>query len=274
MPLSDIPDSKQFVDDVVRISIEAGQKILQIYDTDYSVEMKDDFSPVTEADRAADKIIRTGLQQLNPSLPILSEESNIVHYTERSKWDRYWLVDPMDGTNSFLKHSDQFTVNIALIQNNASVMGVVHCPVKKRTYWGVAGSGALCMNDVKGEIRPVRVREFNGGNATIIVSSRIMGSQQLNRFRRKLERDSIDSEVKFASSSLKFCCIAEGKFDVFPGFGATSEWDTAAAQCVVECAGGTVRDFQGNVVRYNKPNLDNPAFVAAGGGDFPWLDYF
>ena len=259
---------------LVDLSINTGQAILQYYGSGYQVNYKADGSRVTEADHAAHNLIVTELEALQPRLPILSEESKpIPGYDERSLWRRYWLVDPIDGTSGFIRETGEFTVNIALIEGSRPVVGVIHLPVDGSTYWAVRGCGAFLQRACGSRSQPLSVREFSN-NSAIILGNRSRGKEQREVFVDSLERANIGSAVKEMSSSMKFCRIAEGSADVYTAFGYTSEWDTAAGQCIVECAGGKVTDMgSGDVLRYNKPQLLNPWFIASGGGDFPWQSY-
>ena len=271
MPFTSISEPNAITDRVIEISIRAGEEILNFYKTDFKFQKKSNNSPVTEADLAANEIILAGLKSLSPEIPVISEEVTIPEYAERSKWQYYWLIDPLDGTKSFIRGDDQFTVNIALIKGNYPVLGVVYSPIEENTYWGVSGQGAYRLNGKDGEPRSISVRRFARSPVTIIAPmTRTLGRVQI--FRENLKAHSIESEVLNSSSSIKFCRVAEGVADLYPNFGTTSEWDTAAAQCVVECAGGSVKDLYGNRVKYNKPDrkLHNPQFLVAGADDIDW----
>ena len=272
MPNSNNPDPDLLIDQVVQLTIEAGREILHHYRTGFSVEYKSNSSPVTIADHRANEIIEAGLGELAPSIPFMSEESPQPEYAERSRWSHYWLVDPLDGTLSFVKKEDQFTVNIALVSHHHAILGVVHSPIENRTYWGVKGSGAHCLNGSDGVTQPIRVREFSGSHARII-APKSRGHRKIRQFMENLANSEIQFDLKTSSSSIKFCRVAEGEADVFPSFTDTREWDTAAAQCVLECAGGSVVDTAGNTVTYNKPDLKNPKLLACGGGDIDWSQF-
>ena len=271
MPFTSISEPNAITDRVIEISIRAGEEILHFYKTDFEFRKKSNNSPVTEADLAANEIILAGLKSLAPEIPVISEEVTVPEYAERSKWQYYWLIDPLDGTKSFLRGDDQFTVNIALIKGNYPVFGVVHSPIEQNTYWGVSGQGAYRFHGTDGERQSISVRPFARSPVTIIAPmTRTLGRVQI--FRENLKAHSIESEILNSSSSIKFCRVAEGVADLYPNFGTTSEWDTAAAQCVVECAGGSVKDLHGNRVKYNKPDrkLHNPQFLVAGPDDIDW----
>ena len=265
-------DPALLADQVVDLSIKAGREILRYYRSDYKVETKSDSSPVTEADIAANDVILTGLANLSPGIPIISEETAIPDYSERSTWHQYWLIDPLDGTKSFVRGDDEFTVNIALIDGNIPVLGVVHSPAEQRTYWGVNESGAWC-SDNEGTT-PIRVWQATPDRLRMIAPNS-RGYSKAMAFKDNLELNDIACEISHSSSSIKFCRVAEGNADIFPSFGTTCEWDTAAAQCVVECAGGSVVDLSGNRITYNKADakLRNPPFVVSGVVDVNWQRY-
>ena len=250
---------------IVDISITAGKKILEVYETDFSVEHKDDKSPLTAADMAAHHAIVDGLERLTPDIPVLSEESSGIPYATRKGWSRYWLVDPLDGTREFVKRNGEFTVNIALIEGNTSVMGVVHSPVLGVTYAASAGTGAWKQQG-NAERETIHVRKFPACTPTV-AGSRSHRGDSLNDFLAKLG----EHELLAMGSSLKMCLVAEGAADVYPRFGPTSEWDTAAAQAVVEAAGGQLVTLDMQPMRYNtKESLLNPEFMAIGDMQYDW----
>ena len=252
---------------VREIAHEAGRRILDVYERGFTVEHKEDRSPLTEADRAAHEIITSQLQALTPDIPVLSEESAAVDYATRAGWKRFWLVDPLDGTKEFINRNGEFTVNIALIEGNRPVLGVVYVPVPALTYYACAGQGA---HKQKGEcaIQPVRVRRFDGGKP-MVVASRSHAGPETEAFLRNIG----EHDVVSMGSALKLCLVAEGVADVYPRLGPTMEWDTAAAQCVVEAAGGRVTDLNRQPLVYNKPSLLNPWFLASAAGDYDWYQH-
>ncbi len=258
--------------DVVQIARQAGSVILEYYKTGARITYKSDSSPLTEADTAANNTIVQGLTDLDSTIPIVSEELQMPKYAVRSKWSHYWLIDPMDGTKSFISGDGQFTVNIAMISEGSPVFGVVHSPVENATYYGIKNTGAMCIRNGKNIAEPIEVRKYNGTLATVI-SSKSRGQKKVGEFRDRLRSGSIATNHLSVSSSIKFCRLAEGTADVLAGFGATSEWDTAAAHCVVECAGGKVLDLTGKPMVYNKPNKTNPAFLAFGDNNVNWCDF-
>jgi 3'(2'), 5'-bisphosphate nucleotidase len=257
----------QWLNAVAAIARAAGERILAVYNRPFAVERKEDGSPLTAADRAAHELIVERLCALTPELPILSEESATIDYSVRSGWRRFWLVDPLDGTREFVKRNGEFTVNIALIDANRPVLGVVHVPVTGVSYLGVAGRGAW--KEQGGARAPIRARPYRGGRATV-VASRSHRGEAVDRFLARLEAREGAYDTASFGSSLKLCLVAEGAADIYPRLGPTSEWDTAAAQCVVEAAGGQVINIHGAPLRYNKPDILNPWFLVTGAGDYDW----
>ncbi len=272
MSTSYIPEPQQLIEKVLEISLVAGEEILRYYRGNFRIANKPNNSPVTEADIAANDIIVYGLQELRPSLPIVSEEMKLPHFSVRSKWRHYWLVDPIDGTKSFIRRDNEFTVNIALIEGTVPVLGVVHSPVDRVTYWAVEGLGAFRMDERPKTIRPISVRKFEA-NPVRIIAPKFRGSLEVDKLRKSLKTQNLECVVENASSSIKFCRVAEGRFDLFPNFGVISEWDIAAAHCVVEMAGGLVEDFNGNAITYNKRDLSVPPFLVCGQGNISWREF-
>ncbi len=262
---------KKLMPELLEISTMAGLAILEIYQHPESMEIqtKSDSSPVTCADLMAHEVIKKGLNNLTPHWPILSEEDADIPYEQRQGWERYWLVDPLDGTKEFIKGNDEFTVNIALIEKGHSVLGIVHMPCFKHSYFAWQGGGAYKQ---QGEDAPIAIcSRHDPSNPLFVVTSRHHGHSRLQTLLSSLG----DPKVITYGSALKFCAVAEGEADLYPRLGPTSEWDTAAAQCIVEQAGGLVCDEQGDPFRYNqKPNLLNPAFFACGTREQKWLDFF
>ncbi len=249
------------------IAQSAARRILEVYESDFVTELKDDRSPLTAADLASHATICEGLQRLTPELPILSEEAAALPYAQRSQWARYWLVDPLDGTKEFIKRNGEFTVNIALIEGHAPVLGVVHVPVSHTSYFAGLGLGSFRQVGENAQCELLRTRPVNP-QKIVVCGSRSHGSNAVQEMIRKLP-----GEVEFISqgSSLKFCLVAEGRADIYPRFGLTSEWDTAAAQCVVELAGGVVTDTRFQRLSYNtKESLLNPHFLVIADQTYPW----
>jgi 3'(2'), 5'-bisphosphate nucleotidase len=256
------------LDAVKRIAVTAGERILEIYESDFAIEHKDDKSPLTEADMAAHRTIVAGLQALTPAIPVLSEESATIPYAERSSWTRYWLVDPLDGTREFIKRNGEFTVNIALIHAGRAELGVVYVPVQRLSYSACAGGGAF--KQLGGDTpQRIRVRALTGG-PVVVAGSRSHGGDSLNRFLENVGAH----ELVSMGSALKSCLVAEGRADIYPRLGPTSEWDTAAAQCVVEEAGGRVTGMDMQPLCYNtKDSLLNPHFFVFGDASRDWSKY-
>lgn len=256
---------------------EAAAAILEVYAAGATggdgprVLRKDDHSPLTEADLAAHRILVAGLESLLPGVPVLSEEAADIPWERRAGWRRHWLVDPLDGTKEFLSRNGEFTVNVALIEDHRPVLGVVQVPVTGVEYWGVPGPGrgAGSWRAEAGKASPVPIAvSAQPAPALRVVGSRSHRGASLDAFLRRVG----PHELVSMGSSLKFCLLAEGRADVYPRLGPTSEWDTAAAQAVVEGAGGRVLRLDGQPLDYNaKPELLNPDFVAFGPATTDWL---
>jgi len=266
------PDTN--LDQVVAIAKNAGKKILEHYIPDPNgsgtpVMYKEDNTPVTEADLAANQIIIEQLRQLSPSLPILTEESCGIPFAERNEWNTYWLVDPLDGTREFINKNGEFSVNIALIENGEPVLGVVHAPVLDITYWARRGRGAWKQTGKK-KPKSISVRKAPEKNITVARSRAPLTGGLLSRFLNKLG----EYKVVSMGGALKSCLVAEGAADVYARLGPTGEWDTGAAQCIVEEAGGHITDTNMRELRYNtKDSLLNPHFFVFGAGERNWSDY-
>ena len=257
----------RLAEQVCDIARAAGDAILEIYERGFDVELKGDGSPLTAADRRAHELISKSLAALDPQLPVLSEESAAVAYETRRHWERFWLVDPLDGTKEFVKRNGEFTVNIALIERDRPVLGVVHTPVSYTTHWGWEGSAAY-RRQGDAAAQPIAVRRDEG--VPTIVASRSHGRGVLKKFLERVERERGGYDIVSFGSALKICLVAEGKGDIYPRFGPTSEWDTAAAHCVLHAAGGRLTDCSGKVLRYNKPSILNPWFMALGDTRCDW----
>jgi 3'(2'), 5'-bisphosphate nucleotidase len=259
----------ELLQDVVALAHAAGEQILEVYNRDdHGVESKQDDSPLTAADMASHHEIVAGLERLTPDIPILSEESASLPYVERSRWTRYWLVDPLDGTREFIKRNGEFTVNIALIEDGVPVLGVVYVPVTGVCYSACQGHGAF-KQTADSAPAPISVRRLGDG-PVMVVGSRSHRGDSLNSFLAKLG----DHDMVGMGSSLKLCLVAEGAADIYPRLGPTSEWDTAAAQCVVEQAGGFVTALDMQPLRYNtKDSLLNPFFLVFGDASHDWSQY-
>ncbi|WP_028080066.1 3'(2'),5'-bisphosphate nucleotidase CysQ [Solimonas soli] len=255
----------EWLDAVARLAIEAGERIMAVYRSDFAVTAKQDHSPLTQADLAAHRHIVAGLTALTPALPVLSEEDADIPYATRRQWMRYWLVDPLDGTKEFVKRNDQFTVNIALIDDGAPKLGVIHAPALDVSYAAAEGIGALRWYG-RGARAPIRTRAVPP--RPIFAVSKSHRDAALEAFLARAPQH----EAVSRGSSLKFCQIAEGSADLYPRTGPTSEWDTAAGQCIVEQAGGLVlRTPELTPLRYNeKDSLLNPTFLVFGDRAYGW----
>jgi 3'(2'), 5'-bisphosphate nucleotidase len=248
------------------IALEAGRAIMAVYDTGFTVSQKEDSSPLTQADLASHRCILERLAALTPELPVLSEEAAEIPYAERSRWDRYWLVDPLDGTKEFVKRNGEFTVNIALIEDGAPVLGVVHAPALGVTYLAAVGAGTFRIRNGARQALRTRVTPPR----PVLVVSKSHRDASLDAFLARAP----EHEALSRGSSLKLCLVAEGSADFYPRTGPTSEWDTAAGQCVAEQAGAEVLslpDWQ--PLRYNaKESLLNPGFVVIGDPGYGWRE--
>ena len=253
------------LDAVCDVAREAGRATLRFHGGPLTVERKGDDSPVTAADRAAHALIVEALRRLTPEVPVLSEEADEREWAARREWSTYWLVDPLDGTKEFIKGSGDFTVNIALISGMEPVLGVVHVPVTGVTYWGVKGRGAFRVDAGQAPVA-LRTRAADP-ERLVIVASRDHAGPRVEALLARLPTASTAS----LGSSLKFCLLAEGRADFYPRFSPTSEWDTAAAQCVLEAAGGRVTDTAGRRLGYNKEQILNPSFLAFGDPGPDWV---
>ena len=261
--------SSSQIESVQGIAHRAGRQIMSVYDSDdFDIEAKGDGSPLTRADRLAHETIVTGLQELTPDIPILSEESEGVDYEMRKGWTTLWLVDPLDGTKEFIKRNGEFTVNIALIEDHVPTFGVVFAPVLHRTYVGGTDYGAT-LTDADGNQNPLSATAFSSGKATV-VASRSHRGEAVDAFIAALTKKEETPDVSSMGSSLKICLVADGTADVYPRLGPTCEWDTAAAHAVVLGAGGIVTDTSGSPLRYNKQDILNPWFLVSGSGGYDW----
>lgn len=241
----------------------AGAAILEHYTGSFEVFDKRDGSPVTTADLAAHRIVAAHLAALTPEVPVLSEESAWIDWAERRRWITYWLLDPLDGTREFLSRNGQFTVNIALIHDHRSILGVVDAPATGELYYAAAGCGAY---RVTGDNAPCAISTRALGEPPAVALGHYSGTQVRSLLERVPER----TEHRIGSS-LKSCRVAEGALDLYPRGGPTHEWDTAAAQCVVEEAGGLVVDWNLQPLRYNhSADMLNPAFLIAGDAQADW----
>ena len=263
-----LPASAELISGVIRLAEAASGRILEIYNSEFSITHKDDRSPLTAADLASHDTICKGLHELTPSIPILSEESANIPFAVRKNWDYFWLVDPLDGTREFIKRNGEFTINIALIEKHTPILGVIHVPVAGITYYASRGNGA-CKKSGNEPPRKISTRRTDAGHIAL-AGSCSHGSDRQQALINRLG----NIEIHAIGSALKFCLVAEGIVDIYPRFGPTSEWDTAAAQCLVEEAGGTVTDMAFNPLRYNtRETVLNPDFLVIADKTFNWRSY-
>lgn len=257
---------QQTLEQLVDISRRAGLEILKWYDGDMGITQKADDSPLTKADLASHKLINAELLRLWPEIPVLSEESADIPWETRQSWQQYWLVDPLDGTKEFINRNGEFTVNIALIKDHKPVLGIVHVPVTDISYFGAREYGAWRKQGSE-TATTIDVRQ-PAAEPAVIVGSRSHANPELAGQLNKLG----PHELVSMGSSLKFCHVAEGQADFYPRLGPTSEWDTAAAQAVVEAAGGQVVKIDGSPLAYNtKKTYLNPFFFVFGDPAREWL---
>ena len=257
-------ENKKLILDICNISIRAGHEILKYYKDEIKIELKDDNSPLTKADLASNKIILNALNNFDTSIPILSEEL-MVEWNKRKNWNKYWLVDPLDGTKEFIKKNGEFTVNIALIENNKPILGVIFAPVKSLLYFAQKNNGSYKINtnvELDNLNRAKKILVSDKSNTTRIIGSR---SHSNSTFDNWVLEKYPEAVIVQAGSSLKFCLIAEGSADIYPRFGPTSEWDIAAGHIIVNEAGGKIETFNKSYINYNtKENILNPQFYAIG----------
>lgn len=248
---------------LLEIARHAGDEIMKIYNTDFSVERKEDNSPLTAADRKSNAVILDGLKKSYPEIPFISEETKQTPYSERKNWNKFWLIDPIDGTKEFIKKNGEFTVNIALIENGIPVIGIVHAPALNKTYYGVEGQGSFAWNADLQKFEAILNKEhYQQKSKVIVVASRSHLTDETLQFVEKLKAEGKEVDFLSSGSSLKFCLVAEGKADVYPRFGPTMEWDTGAAHAVALYAGKNVINIEtGLPLAYNKENLLNPYFI-------------
>ncbi len=245
---------------IIEIARKAGDAILDVYNSeDFGVEIKSDNSPLTKADKASHKIIVTELKNNFPEIPILSEEGKEIPFEERKKWERFWCVDPLDGTKEFIKRNGEFTVNIALIENQKPVAGVIFVPVTKELYYGDIENGSFKVSE-NGQTTQLHVSGKTASDELIVVQSRSHSGEEENNFYSKFKI----KDRKSKGSSLKICMVAEGKADLYFRGGPTWEWDTAAGHAILLGAGGRFTNKDGTELVYNKEVIKNYGFIALG----------
>jgi 3'(2'), 5'-bisphosphate nucleotidase len=244
--------------ELAEVARHAGAEILKVYDSDFATSRKADQSPVTAADLAAEAVILPALRRLAPDILIISEEDSHASGLPSHAPDRFWLVDPLDGTKEFVARNGEFTVNIALVEHGKAVLGIVHVPVLQQTYRGYE-TIAECAEDGS-SFKRIHARATPAEGATLIIS-RSHAAKELVKVEQLGERV---AGTVVAGSSVKFCRIAEGVADLYPRLGPTMEWDTAAGQAILEAAGGSVRTLEGETLAYGKAGFRNPHFIARG----------
>ncbi len=261
---------KNDLNELKKLVLDAGEVILEIYGTDFSVEVKEDDSPLTQADLAAHEIIYQGLSKLFPDVPILSEESSIADFETRSAWAQYWLVDPLDGTKEFVNRNGEFTVNVALIRNHEPVVGLVGVPVSGKLYVGDTESGLAAVESGDSSKALVGRRISNRSDLSV-VASRSHGGEKLELFLERLNQEFPEMTKRSVGSSLKLCILALGEADFYPRIGPTSEWDIAAAHAVLRASGGELYEFSGLSKKYNtKESILNDDFYAVSDRSYDW----
>tara|TARA_Y100000768_G_C23921527_1_gene655179 strand:+ start:328 stop:1125 length:798 start_codon:yes stop_codon:yes gene_type:complete len=261
--------SKENLLEIVNISVDAGEVILNYYNENVDVIYKDDKSPLTKADLASHKIITDSIKKITPDIPILSEEE-FIDWKIRKKWKKYWLIDPLDGTKEFIKKNDEFTVNIALIENNRPILGVIYTPALNELFYSIKNFGSYKiltkkkLNTLK-EAKRISINKKKS-NKIKIVGSRSHSNPILDKW---VNKNFNEFDILQKGSSLKFCLIAEGSADIYPRFGPTSEWDIAAGHIILEEAGGKLKSIDNKEILYNeKENILNPEFFAYSNIDF------
>ncbi|QCZ94999.1 3'(2'),5'-bisphosphate nucleotidase CysQ [Salinimonas iocasae] len=264
-------DRKKLLELAKEVAVEAGREVLSIYDTgEFNAYQKDDDSPVTSADYLANDIINKRLQAATPDIPILSEENKHASLAERETWPRYWLIDPIDGTQEFIARSGDFAINIALIENNAPTIGVIFWPPGQSLYYASKGEGAF--KEAPGEHRRIQVRKLDDPHNSVVMIA-ISRRQSRDKIMSRMTAKRVYQTLPLGSCSLKSCFIAEGKADVFMRIGITGEWDTGASQCIVEEAGGRILAANFEPLTYNqRKTLENPDFVVMGDQRVPWQE--
>lgn len=251
------------IEKLLDLAYQAGDAIMEIYYEDFDVAKKDDHSPITVADKNSNDIIIKGLKNLFPDIPIISEESKQTPYDKRKDWKYCWLVDPLDGTKEFIEKNDEFTVNIALIENNVPVIGVVYAPALGNMYYAIKGEGSYkSENGDDYEQLDNDHEHYSEKDSIVVVASRSHLTEEVSQFVDDLQDDGKDVEFLSAGSSIKLCLVAEGEADVYPRFGPTMEWDTGAAHAIALEAGRSVLNAETREpLTYNKENLLNPWFI-------------
>lgn len=260
-----IPLSEPLLNAALSIAKRAGEKLLTFYYRDIGSELKQDNTPVTEADLAVSRFLEDELQTLTPGIPVLSEESQTIDFAERRHWTQYWLVDPLDGTQQFLEKTDQFSVLIALVQDNLPTLGIVYSPVPRLAFYAMDKYGAYKQQN--GVITRLKTQAPCDEIIRIAVGNNVGSERVLQQFHQGFDYHLI----RYGSSGLKGALVAEGRSDCYLRLGKTGEWDTAAVECILRETGGKIVDLQGKPLSYNRrESLINPDFIMLGNAAFPW----
>lgn len=257
---------------IISLAQRTAEKILAVYHQPETLQVvqKDDNTPLTKADLIAHATLVQGLTALTPEYPILSEESELHPFSERQYWTQYWLIDPLDGTKGFIRHNDEFCINIAFIAQHRPIFGLIYLPVSQRCAYAIEGQGAFELATPPHQPIPLHSRSQKSSHVIVAISKKSAHLQCLPLVKQATTYHIID-----CGSAIKFVNIAAGEADVYPHFGITSEWDTAAGQCIVTEAGGRVTDLHGKELQYNcKDSLLNPAFIVVGDRHYDWLKAF
>lgn len=258
------------IEALLALASEAGAAIMDVYAREIEVSSKPDESPLTEADLRSHGILEQGLMRLTPGIPVFSEEAADVPWSTRRGWQRYWLIDPLDGTKEFINRNGEFTVNVALIENHEAVFGIVGVPAQGVLFWGDTRRQQAFRREA-GTTVPIRGRLRQPSQPLVIVASRSHGGERLENYLDAVERLNGPTQRTPVGSSLKLCILAEGKADLYPRLGPTSEWDIAAADAVLRAAGGDLWAADGSRLRYNtRESVLNPEFIAVGDAAYPW----
>lgn len=261
----------QLLDSVLAIAQQAGEHLKRFYAQSVEIQIKADETPVTEADLFVSQFVIDQLQQLTPNIPVLSEESCKIPLAERSKWQEYWIIDPLDGTQQFINRTDQFSVIIALVQKNQSMLGVIHAPILDKTYYAIRSQGAFLIEN--GQLKPLgkickKPQNFDPLQITI-------GTSSSQKILQSVKPPYQVEFIQYGSSSLKAGLVAEGKADCYIRLGDTGEWDTAAAEVILAEMGGAIFDTQFHPLSYNqRETLVNPHFVMVNCTQMEWQEIF
>lgn len=258
------------IEELIALVERAGEAIMDVYARDIAVTAKSDDSPLTEADLRSHRILVDGLHALTPDIPVFSEEDAEIPWSVRSSWPAYWLIDPLDGTKEFINRNGEFTVNVALIEGHSAVFGVVGVPAQGVVFWGDAVRGEAFRRSGE-ETRSIQGRQRDESAELVVVASRSHGGERLETYLEEVSRRCGATSRTPVGSSLKLCILAEGRADLYPRLGPTSEWDIAAAHAVLRAAGGDVWAADGSELRYNaRESVLNPEFIAVADAAFGW----